>query len=584
MANYAQTLAFPTAEGYGKYATGGRGGDVVEVTTLEDYNPAAEDPVPGSFRWAFTQAKDSTKNKWGVWVYSWKPITIVFKVGGVIDLKADFSMNRSNVTIAGQTAPGEGICFKRYTLKFGGNENAVVRFLRSRPGDEAGAETSAMRWENGGNFIFDHCSMSWGIEETTHFSSAENFTIQWSIVSESLYSSVHKKGDRGYAAQWGGQYATYHHNLLAHHNTRSPRINGANKNDIYALVDYRNNLNYNWVSSGACYGGEWEVPTGGGFCHTNFVNSYNKPGPATSKNLNFAAPSYARAGITPTGYGKWYFNGNVMEGNAEKTADNWLAVDASGVGGQENIYSDQEFIQSDGILEDYSSYTETAENAYKSIIDNVGAIYPKRDAIDTRVIGELTGEIPIVRSEYIVGDLVTPKKGTSSGIIDTPFNLKPVDAGDDWDPWGVYPSVKDEALDSDHDGMPDVWETANGLNPNDPEDRNKMTKSGYTALEVYLNELVGEIIPLEFDNDTAIDDVNAVSKIKINASYGQLYIYSELPVTNVKIFDIPGSLVVSRNADNISVVNISKLPKGLYIAQLTTNDNRQTSLKFRKSN
>ena len=575
---FSRTKAFPSAEGYGKYVTGGRGGVIIAVTNLEDYDPAAGNPIEGSFRWVFTQGKDSTKNRFGQWEYSWKPLTVIFKVGGVIDLKADFSLNRSNVTIAGQTALGEGVCFKNYTLKFGGNENVIVRFLKSRPGDVTGTETSAARWENGKNFIFDHCSFSWGIEETTHFSSAENFTIQWCMISEGLYASVHKKGDRGYGTQWGGQYATYHHNLLAHNESRSPRINGANKNDVYALVDYRNNMNFNWGSESACYGGEWEVPGCIGYSHVNFVNSYNKPGPATSGS-NFAAPTYQRSGVTACGYAGWYFSGNIMEGNPAKTNDNWLGVNFSR--GNTNIYSDTEFIQSDGVLEDYESYTETAQEAYKSILAGVGAIYPKRDDIDARIIGEIKGEVAIKRSVYIQDDVTTPKKGVNSGIIDTPWNLKPEGAGDNWNPWTSYYSAIESSqapVDSDGDGIPDAWESDNGL---DPEDGNKVTKSGYTALEVYLNGLVGESILLEFD-DTSVNKINTQSEVQISVFGDMLYLNTDRDITAIDIFDLQGKIVASNTGKDLSIMNLKALTPGVYMVKVRTATGESYGSKFVK--
>jgi len=575
--------AFPTAQGYGKYATGGRGGNVVAVTNLQDYDLATESPIPGSFRWAFTQYQDSVKNRFGVWKYFYRPITIIFKVGGVIDLKADFSMNRDSVTIAGQTALGEGICFKGYTLKFGGHRNGIIRFLKSRPGDVTGTETSAARWENGGNFIFDHCSFSWGIEETTHFSSADNFTIQWCLVSESLYNSIHKKGERGYAAQWGGQYSTYHHNLLAHHNNRSPRINGANKNDIKALVDYRNNVNYNWGSSGACYGGEWES-TSSGFSHVNFVNNYYKPGPATPGSLYFAAPSYQRDGVTAMGYAKWYFSGNFMEGNVEKTTDNWLGVNTSSVGSKENIYSADEFFKTDGVLENHGDYTETAENAYTSVLVGAGAIYPKRDAIDARVVGEVSGSVAIERSVYANDSVNTPIKGTSSGIIDTQKNLKPEGAGDDWDAWASYYPTIDQLqapVDSDQDGMPDSWETANALNPNDSTDGNRLMTSGYTALEVYLNGLVGETIPLTFASGVENIDFSSV-EIFPNPVKDQLCIKSSLPVQGYSICDLSGRQLASCSGYPISSIDVSRLTSGIYILSLESTTGKQSQFKFVK--
>ena len=261
----AQPLAFPGAEGYGRFASGGRGdgtnGVVVEVTNLLD---DATNPPEGSFRWALKQGIGYVDHPILGQIATPLPLTVIFKVGGVISLATEIRVQRSNLTIAGHTAPGDGICFRGGTLNFSGSKNVIVRHIRSRPGDELGEETSAFRIENGGNFIIDHCSFSWAIEETTHFSASDNLTVQWCIISESLYNSTHKKGPRGYGTQWGGEYASYHHNLLAHHNSRMPRINGSNKDDLEALVDYRNNVNYNWLSSGAFYGGEWENTNGEG--------------------------------------------------------------------------------------------------------------------------------------------------------------------------------------------------------------------------------------------------------------------------------------------------------------------------------
>lgn len=495
----SQQIAFPGAEGYGRFATGGRDlkfGRVVEVTNLED---DLSNPPKGSLRWAFSQGVDTVYNEvLNINLYVKRPITIVFKVGGVINLKGDLRVDRDKMTVAGQTAPGDGICVAGATLNFSGSNNVIVRYLRSRPGDKLGLETSAFRIENGGNFIIDHCSFSWAIEETTHFSSNKNSTVQWCIISESLYNSIHKKGQRGYATQWGGEYASYHHNLLAHHNSRMPRINGSNKNDIESLVDYRNNVNYNWGSSGAFYGGEWEETKGLGFCHTNVVNNFFIPGPATSSSLKFAIPSYKRSGTMVDGYAGWYFNGNVMKDRDDLTADNWLGVDGSNVGGIANIRSDEQFVQTDGVLENYGAYTQTADVAMLAVLGNAGAIYPVRDAIDTRIVGEAKGEIGIVRYPHTTTDgQITPIKGVGAGLIDTQDNLVPEADQGTKTAWDIYPTTTDAPLDTDHDGMPDDWEIANGLNPSDPSDGNKLVKSGYSCLEVYLNSLVGEIIPLD---------------------------------------------------------------------------------------
>jgi len=561
----AQQLAFPGAEGYGRFASGGRGngtnGRVVEVTNLKD---DLTNPPVGSFRWAFKQAIDTLHDPiLNVDYYLKQPLTVVFRVGGVIQLKGELRVQRNNVTIAGQTAPGEGICFGGGTLNFSASHNVIVRYIRSRPGDELGEETSAFRIENGGNFIIDHCSFSWGIEETTHFSSDTTFTVQWNIVSESLYNSIHKKGPRGYAAQWGGQYATYHHNLLADHNSRMPRINGSNENDVYALVDYRNNVNFNWGSSGAFYGGEWEATDGKGFCHTNVVNNYFIPGPATDFTLYFARPSYNREGRQVDGYGQWYFNGNVMVGDDAKTADNWLGVSIrSEIGTADNIRSDQEFVRSDGALEAYDEYTQSAEGAYKSVMKNVGAILPERDTIDSRVIAEVEGKIPIVRYAYLdTSGQETPVKGLDSGIIDTQRNLVPNDAPAGTTAWDVYTSSTDAPADTDHDGIPDSWEEAHGLDKNDVTDGRKIAENGYSNLENYLNSM-----------DVTVTSVPKLTvpgndfKVYPNPVNDELHVRSNKNIVRVEVYDLFGKQIKSvANASGVKTIGTSDLANGIYL-------------------
>ncbi len=559
-------LAFPGAEGYGKYATGGRGngetGRIVEVTNLED---DADNLIEGSLRWAFEQAyEDVVIPPLGTFSIA-RPITIVFRVGGVINLADELRVQRSNMTIAGETALGDGICIRGNTVNFSGSENVIVRHIRFRPGDESGDEVSAFRIENGENFIIDHCSMSWAIEETTHFSSNSNTTVQWCIISESLYNSIHKKGERGYAAQWGGQYATYHHNLLAHHNSRMPRINGSNENDVEALVDYRNNVNYNWGGTGAFYGGEWEGTNGLGFCHTNVVNNYFKPGPVSSST--FARPSLNRSGVELDGYAGWYFNGNVMEGSASKTADNWTGVDASEVGGEANIRSDVEFVQTDGVLEDYDNYTETAADAYESVLADVGATLPKRDAIDTRVIAETNGDISITRYEYYIsGDDANPLKGVSSGIIDTQQNLVPTDDQATTTPWDVYESTSSDQAptDTDHDGIPDDWEDEKGLDKNDETDSRWIASNGYSNFENYLYGLD--------DVNTSTHSVKSVSTSVIiypNPVANYLYFDCSDNIAAVEIFSLQGQKIKSLEKTASKTYKTGSLNSGLYLVQTT---------------
>lgn len=574
----AQPVAFPGAEGYGKYVTGGRGtvidgrkifldAQVVEVTNLDDYDEG-EEPIAGSFRWALSM-QDTLIGNTTLKI----PTTIVFRVGGVINLKRDIHTSVKHLTIAGQTAPGDGICFRGATLNFSGSENLIVRYIRSRPGDELGLETSAFRIENGQYFIIDHCSFSWAIEETTHFSSSPDFTIQWCIVSEGLYDSFHKKGPRGYGAQWGGEYSSYHHNLMANHNSRTPRINGSNENDIEALVDYRNNVNYNWGRAGAFYGGEWMKTGGKGFAHTNVVNNYFIPGPALSGSEYFASP-----GMGDVGYSKWHFDGNIMVGREEITNDNWIGVDVSNVGSKANIYADVEFVKTDGVFEAFENYTQTAEDAYSAVVADVGASLPKRDAHDKRLIREMTGEISIVRYEIARDDgIMTPVKGKNSGIIDTQNNLvSEEDRLAGITPWDVYQTtLPDEApVDTDHDGMPDAWETAHQLNPSDGTDFRIITPSGYTYLEVYLAELAGDIIDYEKPIENTVNEYRNYSTVKVfpNPCINELNIQSPYPIVCVEIFNLSGlKLAETMNVQGLSMVSMAKLAQGCYIVRLHNN-------------
>ncbi|WP_199117686.1 T9SS type A sorting domain-containing protein [Pedobacter sp. ASV28] len=447
----AQQPAFPGAQGYGKFATGGRGGKIYTVTNLNDAGP-------GSFREAFN-------------AYPGEPLTIVFAVGGIIELQSQIKVNRSNITIAGQTAPGDGICLKGYSFIIngarstgqGGNHgNIIIRYLRSRPGSTLSTGVYGFDLENCYNVIVDHCSFSWANEECAAMYDMENVTVQYSIISEGLFNAGHAKGNRGYGGVWGGQYVSYHHNLFAHLNARSTRFNGARAHDVNALVDYRNNVIYNAGTRNAAAGGA--VNLDNSFSRINLVNNYYKPGPATPSDYLFIEADYETD--VAKGVGEFYVSGNIMHGNSAKTNDNWSAVSLTKIPSelQAAAKSLVEFTVAQPIA------VQTAEDTYADVLKNAGAILPVRDAVDRRVVSETaTG------TAYSVG--ITSGK---RGIIDLP-----VEVGG----WPVYQSGP-ALTDTDEDGMPDNWELANGLNPNDPTDGNTTNAEGYTMLEVYLNSIV----------------------------------------------------------------------------------------------
>lgn len=501
--------AFPTAQGYGQYATGGRGGYVVEVTNL-----SVDPSVPGSIMWAIKQ-------------HSGKPITIVFRVSGIIQSDNRYiSLDRSNVTYAGQTAPGDGICFKKAKVKFNGT-NIIVRNLRFRIGDELGQSLSAIGVENCKRVIIDHCSFSWSTEENITMYDNDSTTMQYCIVSEPLYNSTNYKGARAYGAQWGGEYATYHHNLMAHCVSRAPRFNGSSNNDLYGFVDFRNNVIYN---CGGSYGGE--IRNGGLACFTQMINNYYKSGPISGNS--FVNPS--------SPYGKWYVEGNYMDNNPEANANNWKAVSNG---------NREDELRSLTLYDDFPILTETAQEAYQSVLANAGAIYPKRDAIDIRIIKEAKGEL----SPTVVASYGLP------GVIDTPS-----EAGG----WSVYQSST-APVDSDHDGMPDDWEIANNLNPNDPEDRNKITTSGYTCLEVYLNELCNEKIQLTFP-DAVAQTPYVNTRCYLNPSTRILSIQSETSIHTALLYDLNGSMLKSLQASDITEWDLSTFKAGYYLLELRSNN------------
>jgi hypothetical protein len=441
---FAQQIAFPGAEGFGKYATGGRGGKVVAVTNLNDDGE-------GSFRNALEK-------------FPGEPLTVIFKVSGIIELQTKIQIKRSNLTIAGQTAPGDGICLKNQSLILNGasskgnHSNIIIRFIRSRPGGTLKTGLYGYDMENCHDVIVDHCSFSWANEECAAMYDNKNTTVQWCIISEGLYEAGHAKGHRSYGGVWGGQYATYHHNLIAHQNSRAVRFDGARAHDTMAVIDYRNNVIYNWGNPNACYGGE--VNIAGGVSQINLVNNYYKPGPATPAELKFVHASFQAE--KTKGTAEWYLNGNIMEGDKRMTKKNFDGLDLTESGEADISKSKMPFKITTPIPE------QNAKEAYEEVLKYCGAILPKRDAVDTRVINE-------TKTVTATGMGVFGK----AGIIDSPIAV----GG-----WGEFRNGV-APIDTDGDGMPDEWEKKNNLNPNDAGDRNKIGADGFTMLEKYLNEL-----------------------------------------------------------------------------------------------
>jgi len=471
---YAQQLAFPEAEGFGAYSKGGRGGQVLEVTNLLDDENGE---IVGSLRWAFKQGAS-------------EPTTIVFRVSGVINLVSELKQKfTKGLTIAGQTAPGDGICIRGNKVNLGGSSNLILRHLRFRMGlneDGTFIKGSSIGIENTNNVIIDHCTFGWSGEENMTMYDNDFTTVQWCIVHEGLYASGHAKGARSYACQWGGQNATYHHNLLAHNYSRTPRFNGSKHHDINVLYEYINNVNYNWGKAGSAYGAYIEIEDGSYKC--NMINNYYKPGPAwPGSQSSFFAQSLHHSVQGDSLIARWYMQGNVMEGSANKALnkDNSLGLDAKYY---ETIgISKSALISKKPFGIPHSIYIETAIDAYKSVLVGAGA-FP-RDSIDKRIINEVSTGTASGRGttpKYLGKDGKTytdnPFYEEAKGIIDNPVLAFGADAYPEYMTYNI-------PTDTDHDGMPDKWEKKNGLNPNKADDRNIVAEDGYTMLEKYINTI-----------------------------------------------------------------------------------------------
>ncbi len=449
-----QPLAFPTAEGYGKYTVGGRGGQVYEVTTLADEGE-------GSLRAA---------------VEAQGPRTIVFRVSGTIRLKKQLRINNPYITIAGQTAPGDGICLRDYPLSINADE-VIIRFIRVRLGDVSKTESDAISARGHKNIILDHVSASWSVDETMSIYHCDSITVQWCLISESLFGSNHMKGAHGFGGIWGSNYSTYHHNLIACHSSRNPRFAGGS-----GYVDFRNNVIYNWGFN-SIYGGGALHKNGRDprflIRHTdvNIVNNYFKPGPATAPGRvrhRIANPSWAHGDC-----GKWYVDGNVMEGSERVTANNW----DDGVQPNDNTPKVMDIIHQKVPWQSMPIAQETATAAYQSVLNGAGALLPQRDAVDSRLISEVRSGIATYEGKTYKTKHKMVDKSRKSGIIDSQEEV------------GGWPALKSLLApeDSDHDGMPDQWELSHGLDPHNPADGVSLCADGsYTNLELYLAALASE--------------------------------------------------------------------------------------------
>ena len=502
---YCQTPAFPGAEGYGKYTKGGRGGAVIEVTNLNDTGP-------GSLRSAIAASGART---------------VVFKVSGTIILNSDLKITNPYITIAGQTAPGDGICIRKYSLSVNTSQ-VIIRYLRVRLGDESGGESDAMGGRYQKNVIIDHCSVSWSVDEGMSFYNNDSLTVQWCLISESLFNSNHPKGAHGYGGIWGGKYCTYHHNLFAHHSSRNPRFSSGCGN-----TDYRNNVIYNWGFNSA-YGGEAKDvtdPVKYSFTNINMVANYYKSGPATMKGVLYKIVGPSSRNLAED-YGKWYITNNYVTGSPAITSNNWAGgvVPDDGSSYLNGLKLDKPFTGTMPINQ------QTAEEAYTSVLTTAGAILPKRDPVDTRIINEvISGNATFEGSTYkLMHTVMDPTK--ICGILDSQTDV------------GGWPLLSSTValIDSDHDGMPDSWENENGLNSVDNSDGNlDKDGDGFTNLEHYLNSIISSSATTGFQENRAL---NKAIQIFPNPFYDKQSIDIEVRQQSkvlINILGITGNLIRS---------------------------------------
>jgi len=496
-------IAFPGCEGYGRFTTGGRmvdsrGANVYYVTRLDDSN------AEGTFRWAVTTGDDT-------------PRTVLFKVSGTIYLTSRLSA-KGNTTIAGQTAPGGGICIAGYQMKLG--SNTIVRHIRFRAGDLPKNSMSPLDVENINHIVLDHCSFSWSMEENITLYDTDYTTTQWCIFSEGLYNSRNSKGARAYGAQWGGEHGTMHHCLFASNNSRSPRFNGVrpNTNDRHADNEFANNVIYNWGSVNAIYGGECSTGNASDYNRVYMINNYYRPGPAT-KDATGSRRYFCRpSGDNINAVGQWYLKGNKFElGSRWAPSTNiWNDAELQKVN-DDNYYGfvsgnnsravDFWSVSPSQALADKALLTElpyplsgmtyeSADEAFQKVVHQAGVSLPRYDEVDARILAEAAGTL---EPQY-GGD-----RGNGLGIIDSPYDI----TLQEYDPFVAlyegdnaaddkeievtcYPRLQMDATDcfvtdSDGDGMPDAYEDEVGLNKYDATDGCKLTASGYSNLELFLN-------------------------------------------------------------------------------------------------
>ena len=511
----AQLISFPTAEGFGKFTSGGRGTASV-APTIYEVTKLTDDGTAGTFRYACTNNSPVAANR-----------IVVFRISGTIHLTSILSLTRANTTIAGQTAPGEGICIADYPVYLGAN-NIIIRYLRFRLGDKNQLVTTPANCgipvapfsanpscvptpnasgnddafgDNGGgrsNIIIDHCSISWSNDEAFTIYKGSNVTLQWNFISEPLNFSYHvEPQDNNYEQHafggiWGGASTTAHHNLLAHCKGRMPRFDGT-RNIPSELVDFRNNVIYNW--------GDYNT-NGGEGGNYNVVNNYYKYGPSTPSTItsginrrNMIVNPSKSASAAITTYGKFYLTGNYCDNSSAVTSDNWLgAAFGSGTPTAAELVD----IKQTNQFAVQNINTETAQAAYNSVLQKAGCALPNRDTLDARIVNDVT---------FRLGNLIDCQGNYPHA---TNYNTSK-------NAWPTL-AMGTSQTDTDHDGMPDLWEDARGLNKILAADRNDyISTTGYSNVENYLNG----------DTTTAVGVINTcITSKKITSTNSGTLLYA----------------------------------------------------------
>jgi len=529
----ASTPAFPGAEGGGMYTTGGRKGTVYYVNTLSDGDAGNSTTREGSLRWCVGRSGART---------------ILFKVSGLITLTKRLNISNGNVTIAGQTAPGDGICLRGYDVTVSA-DNVIIRYMRFRLGDINGDESDCIWGRYHKNIMLDHCSMSWSVDECASFYCNYNFTMQWCLLAESLRYSVHVKGAHGYCGLWGGKNATFHHNLMAHHDNRNPRYNGWKRSGLgytnpwdEERMDFRNNVIYNYGSNGG-YGGE----AAGKY---NVVNNYYKPGPATSSSARnrFLQIDIDTSKIYLPRHGKFYVTGNLVIGNSAINQNN-----TKGMLNNTGLSLDSCLVSTPYYC--YPITQHTADKAFEKVLAYAGASL-KRDTVDARIVKEA------LNGTYTY----TGSNGSKNGLIDSQ-----ADVGG----WPAYNSGTAPA-DTDIDGIPDGWLDDNygGKTANDT------TEAGYTYLEVYLNSLVNGITTKQNQDGvmSAVKDPKAIARghmvVFYDPALNRLWIEAPKAAREVCLYSLDGRLI-KRNLVNLQQsisINCDYLCEGIVLSRLTYMD------------